>query len=344
MVVLILSAVMFALILLTLVTSYYDPSVSWIFPVVGLITPAILLATFLLTLYWIIRWRWRFASLLFLPLLISLPRLSHYARLDTAKHYGELPRRGVVRVMSYNVRELVDDNGTVSTPFIADFIEDQRPDIVCLQEFNASRMKEADEPQLIRNYHRAHEKNLAIYSRYKIIETSENLVNSDFKSGNGFWADILIGEDTVRLYNIHLHSTTITRDDDAYLSNMEFVNDSLSEDALRSIIQRFRNSSIGRADQADSIAHSIAQTAHRVVVCGDFNDTPNSYTFRKISKGLQDSFQEVGVGYTHTFRGFLNLLRIDYILVEKPTKVLSYDVVDSISVSDHLPVITTLKL
>ncbi len=329
---------------LALITSHYDPSASWIFPTVGLITPAIFVVTLLFALYWIIRWRLLYALLLALPLLIALPRVSHYARLETSKHYDKIPSRGVVRVMSYNTKHFVDPEGEVTTHEVAAFIEEQRADVICLQEFNAKRFKEEDEPQLIKNYHRANVRELAIYSRYKIIEVSENLVSDEYDSGSGFWVDIVVSSDTVRIYNIHLHSTAITVQDDDYLSSMQFVGDTVREDVLRGMISRFRNTSIGRADQADSVAYSIRQSPHRVIVCGDFNDTPNSYAFRRISKGLQDSFQEVGEGYTYTYRGFMNLLRIDYILVEEPTTVLSYEVIDSVKYSDHLPVMTTLKL
>ncbi len=341
---LLLSAISFVAITLTLITSYYDPSKSWIFPVVGLISPAIYVVTLLIALYWVIRWRWIYAAFLILPLLVGASGVSRFVKIETSKSYSEPSKRGTVRVMSYNLRMLVDDAGQLSTADIAQFIDEQRPDIACFQEFNASRMKSSNEPELFGKYNRTIISDLAIFTRYPIIAKSEDLLKDTHESGNGFWADILIGSDTVRLYNIHLHSTTITHQDNDYISNMEFINDTLSEDVFKNMLSRFRNTSIGRAAQSDSIAYNIAQSPHRVVVCGDFNDTPNSYPYRKISKGLKDTFQEAGVGYSYTFRGFLNLLRIDYILVEPPTEVLTYEVVDSLQLSDHLPVITTLKL
>lgn len=340
---LVASIIAFATMVLTLVTSYYDPSTSWLFVLLGLVTPAVYIVTTLFALYWVIRWRWFMAIMLLLPLFVGAPSISRYIRIESSKSYSEPSRRGTVRLMSYNVKGFVGDDGQISITAMSEFIDEQRPDIICFQEFESKRMKESVEPSSIQKFNRVKVGELAIYSRYKILDSSENLVHSYFDSGSAFWADIQIGSDTVRLYNIHLHSTAITGRDNDYISNMEFMSDSLSNDKFRGMLSRFRQTSIGRAAQADSIAHSIAQTPHRVVVCGDFNDTPNSYAYRKISSGLQDSFQEVGVGFSYTYRGFLNLLRIDYILVEEPTQVVKYEVADSVLLSDHLPVVATLK-
>ncbi|MFR9526756.1 MAG: endonuclease/exonuclease/phosphatase family protein [Rikenellaceae bacterium] len=341
---LVVSLIAFAAICLTLVTSYYDPSTHWIFPVLGLVSPATYLFTTLLMLYWVIRWRLIYACTLLLPLLVGAPNISHYGKIETAKHYGAPPRRGTIRLISYNTHGMVDRDKNVTTDQIEEFIEEQNMDIVCLQEFDKNRFKGKDYSDFLKKYYRAVVSQQAIFSRYKILETSDELLRDDSDSGSGFWVDLLISSDTVRLYNLHLHSTAITLSDDDYLSDMEFISDSQSEDKLKGMISRFRRSSIGRATQADSIATSIAASPYPVIVCGDFNDTPNSYAFRKISNGLQDTFQEAGTGYTYTYRGFMNLLRIDYILVDDIFEVLSYQEVDSLTLSDHLPVITTIKL
>ncbi len=341
---LVLSAISFVALSLTLVTSYYDPSISWIFPVVGLLSPAIYLASTLLALYWIIRWRWIYALLLILPLAVGAPTISHYAKIETSKSYGEPSRRGTIKILTYNAKHFIGDDEQSSVDDMNEFLDELRPDVICFQEFGGGRMNENEEGELLKGYNREKMGGLATFTRYKILGSSEDLMQSNYESGSAFWSDLLVGKDTVRLYNIHLHSTTITGDDNQYISNMEFIGDTLSEDVFKGMVSRFRQSSIGRASQADTIARSISQSPHRVIICGDFNDTPNSYAFRKISKGLQDAFREVGVGFPYTFRGFLNLLRIDYILVEEPIEVLNYQVLDTVKLSDHLPVTTTIKL
>jgi len=96
-----------------------------------------------------------------------------------------------------------------------------------------------------------------------------------------------------------------------------------------------------RAEQADTIALAMAAVRGRRIVCGDFNDTPMSYVYRTMSRGLDDSFSVCGRGYSSTFRGFYNMLRIDYVLNSKGLEPLSYEVVD-VDYSDHRPVLVRL--
>ena len=51
------------------------------------------------------------------------------------------------------------------------------------------------------------------------------------------------------------------------------------------------------------------------MVVGDFNDTPVSYAYRKIRKGLNDSFVNSGYGAGFTYKGNYPPNRIDYILI-----------------------------
>lgn len=47
---------------LTFLAPFVNPGRAWIFSILGLIAPAVYLATVIAALYWIIRWRWGWAS------------------------------------------------------------------------------------------------------------------------------------------------------------------------------------------------------------------------------------------------------------------------------------------
>ncbi len=104
---------------------------------------------------------------------------------------------------------------------------------------------------------------------------------------------------------------------------------------------RLRENSVLRAAQVDSIAQVVGATRTRRIVCGDFNDTPMSYVYRTMARGLRDAFRECGSGYSHTFRGFYNMLRIDYVL-SSGFEPLSYEVLP-VDYSDHHPVVVRLR-
>jgi endonuclease/exonuclease/phosphatase family metal-dependent hydrolase len=147
----------------------------------------------------------------------------------------------------------------------------------------------------------------------------------------------------VRVVSNHLKSTGITSLDNAYLTHHEYLLDTAREEKLRSIVDRFHKNCVVRADQVDSIRRHIDHEAPALrIICGDFNDTPVSYTYRKLAKGMQDAFSECGSGYSYTFRGFYNLLRIDYVLLSKGLECVAYEVPE-VELSDHLPIVVRFE-
>ncbi len=339
-----MSVMAFVAMMLLLFTPIINPARSWIFPIVGLFTPAIFIFAVLLALYWVIRWRWPYALMLIIPVIIALPRMSLYAQLQTSKEYETKATRGEFTVMSFNAKHFTNFEGKAVAELAKEYIEEQKPDIIAFQEYEEKRFKSAE--QALERYNVAKVDNQAIWSRYKILDSSEQLIIKDSleSAGSAFWADIIISSDTIRLYNIHLHSTSITSSDNDYISSMEFLGDSLRDDRFIDMLRRFKETSQWRAKQAERVAQSIEESPYRVIVCGDFNDTPNSYAYHTLARGLNDTFAERGIGYAHTYRGFMNLLRIDYLLTEPSIEVKSYSVGYDYLHSDHYPVISKLKI
>ena len=98
-----------------------------------------------------------------------------------------------------------------------------------------------------------------------------------------------------------------------------------------------------RATQAQIVRQVIDTTRIPTIVCGDFNDTPSSYTYQHIKGNLKDSFKTRGNGYAYTFRGIHHLLRIDFILYSKEFKCTDYYSPKK-EWSDHNPVISEFYL
>jgi endonuclease/exonuclease/phosphatase family metal-dependent hydrolase len=231
--------------------------------------------------------------------------------------------------MSYNVRSFIDDNGERCLDSIVNVIKTMNPDILCLQEMGFSEIADSLLEPLKPMPRSLSRVNLspAIYSRYPIIKASRLDSVKNFA-----WADIVVKdknrEDTIRVFNSHLHTTAIRRDDSNYIENHEYLaDDSLSK--VRSMIERLMENNRLRAQQADTLAAIVAASPYPAIVCGDFNDTPVSYAYRTIARKLNDPFREVGRGYSHTYRGFFDMLRIDYILYSKEFEALSYEVIDT---------------
>ena len=126
-------------------------------------------------------------------------------------------------------------------------------------------------------------------------------------------------------YPIHQVKTTITAPGKTLKVRVK---------AAKDLIHKMKDNYRKRADQADSIHAEIERSPYPVLVCGDFNDTPASYTYRQIRKGLTDGFRDCGSGYQYTFRQLYKLWRIDYVFYSKPLKGHEYYSPEK-SYSDH---------
>lgn len=346
----ILSLVAGVLLVLTYLVPFIHPESVWFFPVLGLVAPGVYLACVLLTLYWIVRWRVVRAGVMLLVIVPGIFEVSLFYKPQLRRDYGEPSYdRSVFKVMTCNVRNFYGDNGRSSVEDFLKFIQLQDPDIICLQEYNA-RLAESSAyfPLLIEKYDNVavgrtqapdslYGAPLVIYSKFPVIRSGAVLSPRE-----SVWVDLQMDDDTVRIFNNHLRSTAIKASDDDFITNHRYLSDSTREDRIRSIVGRFRENSVLRASQVDSIARKIDATRYRSIVCGDFNDTPMSYVYRTMAEGLNDAFRESGSGYSHTFRGFFNTLRIDYVLSSEGFENISYEVPEA-GFSDHLPVVVRLK-
>lgn len=331
----VITLVVVALFLTTLFVPSLDPRQHGEVSTLGLVAPIIYAMQAALTLYWIVRWRPFIAVVMVFVSLQGVFQLSLFYKLELRRVYSEpnlKPRydKKALKVMSYNVRSFIDDNRERQLDSIVKIIKAVNPDILCLQEMGFSDIADSLLEPLKPMPHSLSRVNLspAIYSRYPIIKASRMDTLKNF-----VWADIVIkkdknNEDTIRVFNNHLHSTAIRRDDSNYIENHEYLEgDSLGK--VHSMVKRLTENNRVRAEQADTLAALVAASPYPVIVCGDFNDTPVSYTYRTVARKLNDPYRKVGRGYSHTYRGFFDMLRIDYIFYSDEFEALSYEVVDS---------------
>ena len=107
----------------------------------------------------------------------------------------------------------------------------------------------------------------------------------------------------------------------------------------RLLIRKLAEASAIRAPQADTIAHEITASPHPyIIVCGDFNDTPISYTHRTIAQDLDDAFTQAGRGLGISYNQNRFYFRIDNILTSKNLRAYNCTVDRSIKESDHYPI------
>jgi len=183
---------------------------------------------------------------------------------------------------------------------------------------------------------------ILIFSKYPIINKQTvswypNDYNSIFQ-----YVDIVKETDTIRVFNIHLQSLRFSRENLKYIDKPTVENEIVIKES-KSIIGKFKRGFLRRQIQADRIRAEIKLSPYPVIVCGDFNDVPNSYAYHTIGKDLQNAFVEKGGGLGRTFTGISPVLRIDNIFVDKRFDVQQFLLIKK-KLSDHFPILADVQM
>lgn len=336
--------------LLAYLSVYVNPKVFWLTGVVGLAYPVLLLFNLASLVYWILRWRWDFLIPL-LAILLGLSQFSSFFQFPFGKK--DLSSQSDIKVLTYNVNLFKLYSWSKEEPThtkIFKFINEQNPDIVCLQEFyvlNSKLTEKQARSQLNYNAHIGYivkrkdsGYGLATFSRYPIVGSGE--IKFENSANACIYTDLLIGVDTIRVYNNHLQSIRLKERNINFLLDQNFRKDSQRMDEIKDISFRYRDALKKRAQQVELVTKHILNSPYPVIVCGDFNDSPISYNYRQMRKNLEDSFIDAGAGVSQTYRGFIPTFRIDFVLYNPVFKATSHRT-PQVEYSDHYPVVATLK-
>ncbi len=144
------------------------------------------------------------------------------------------------------------------------------------------------------------------------------------------------------VYTTHLQSVLFRKKEFRDLEKIKNVEDSLL-DASMSIANKLRQAYRFRGEQARLVRAEIKTAPFPLIMCGDFNDVPNSYTYFQIKGDLQDAFLKRGFGIGRTFASLSPTLRIDYMFATDNLKVLQCKKVE-LPYSDHYPVIADFMI
>ena len=318
------------------VCQYISPVKSGLLSTLSLVAPIIYLLDIVVMFYWVVRWRWYRALAMVAMVLLGWFYLSRYYKFEIDRHYDtSYVERRYTKVMTYNVLE-------GRTPELITYIEKHNPDILCLQEISTwGDTWDALSAKYKTTYKSVGtDANNQILSKFRILRSGEI---EGLPRKNGVWADLKIKDDTVRVVSLHLQSTSIRAEDTEFLEKHAYILDKERETKLHSIVERLVENNCKRAEQAERVAEFLEKTPYKIVVCGDFNDVPLSYTYNRITKHLDDTFSKMAEGFAYTYNTRYRLLRIDNILVSPEVEVVSYEVDNNVELSDHYPVISRVK-
>ncbi|MDP4266182.1 MAG: endonuclease/exonuclease/phosphatase family protein [Bacteroidota bacterium] len=320
----------------------------------GISYPIFLSLNLLFVFYWLFR-----LKLLFLLSAITI--LAGYRYISEIVQFNDKIKvdnpDSLVKVVSYNVRYFnyeLQRKKFNKRDSILDFLRKEKPDIICFQEFLSSgkfkyniidtiKKITGDKYLNIMYYMKAGKTfnyGMSIFSKFPIIKSGKLKFQGN-NTNSCIFSDLLIKGDTVRVYDAHLESIRFGKEDYLFVDdiNKGENRDTTKKSGLRKIIQKLKRAFIKRGPQTRLLSEQIKKSPYPVIVCGDFNDTPSSYTYHRIvaNNNLKDAFVESGHGLAQTYNGIFPSFKIDYILHSNKFKSYNFRIF-KYDLSDHYPI------
>jgi endonuclease/exonuclease/phosphatase family metal-dependent hydrolase len=338
---------------------YFDPVKWWFLSVLTIALPYLILLLLIFLIFWLLLKSW-WLLICVITIGASFHAIKNIVAPNLMPHFSLAKSAGNIRVMSWNVEQFnilhYKDHPDVKQQMF-DLINQYDPDIACFQEVVAGENKKAINYfpairnalhfkdylysyQLKDDFDHNHHFGITVFSKYPILR-KQTIVNNPNNYNSTFqFIDVLVGEDTLRIFNVHLQSLKFSKENLNYLDKGSVKTNATSES--RSVLSKIKTGVIKRASQAFFIKDEMNHSPYPIVVCGDFNDVPVSYAYETIGAGLQNAFVKKGFGISRTFSTLSPTLRIDNIFADQHFKIVQYTRVKKL-LSDHFPIIADLR-
>lgn len=348
------------LFLLSCLNAYLHPSAWWFFSLLGLAFPLFLILVIFFLIGWaIVRSRWALLSLV--ALVLGFTNIRVLYAFHFSDHFKTEKEKDAIRIMTWNIEWFgAHQKNKDNRKKMLDFIQEQNADVLCFQEFlEPGKAKSLSNELAIKNlqypYHYRvidygrkngpYEVGVAIFSRFPITDTMRTRYpgpESKRASESLIAVDLAVGTQPVRLFTTHLQSVLFRKNDYRNLEIIKSADDSLIM-ASKSIIRKLRQGYTLRGYQADLVRQQLDASPYPEIICGDFNDVPNSYTYFQIKGDRKDAFVKSSSGLGRTFAHISPTLRIDYILADRQFEILQCKRF-RLPYSDHYPVVADIRL
>ena len=296
----------------------------------SLAVPVLVAINFLFFIAWAVQGKRQMLPSLFV-LVFGYFVLGTFLKLDF--EHRELKKEDL-KVMSYNIRffnEFGWEKRVSVFNDIRDFIQKERPDVICFQEVSIGMQKKyLDYPySYLRKFPQSNKSHLGIFSKFPIIASKTLAFPNSIN--NGSYVDILYKGDTVRIFNLHMQSLGIT-------PGSGVLRSSSSERLYKKVVKAFKK----QEQQAETIHGLIDESPYKTMLCGDFNNTQFSKAYHLIKGDMQDSFIEEGSGYGRTLNYLGIPLRIDFIMADRSFEVKEHKNYN-VKFSDHYPIMASFR-
>jgi endonuclease/exonuclease/phosphatase family metal-dependent hydrolase len=347
--------------LLSCLVPYLNPSRWWFIAFLGLGFPIVLLLVIAFAVFWLIL-KPKFALIPVVTLLLGYKSISvFFAFHKQPPAFITAKDSNTLRIATWNVARFIElkknkNKGSQTRMKMMEQIKEQNADVLCLQEFFHSD-DNAYYPNLyyIRdklnypyyyfsfgNDGYRHYIGTVIFSRFPIIDSGMVEFPKPSLPDAVLHIDIKFNDDTVRIYSTHLQSVQFRKTDYENIDGIKKADDSLLRRS-KTILSKLKRGFTNRGMQARIVKQRLDESLFPKLMCGDFNDVPNSYAYFTIRGNMQDAFLKKGYGIGRTFSSLSPTLRIDYILADNTFKILQFKRIIK-DYSDHYMLVADIQL
>jgi endonuclease/exonuclease/phosphatase family metal-dependent hydrolase len=318
-------------------SSHIPPAELWIAAFLSLLIPAFIILNIVFCIYWLFKNRNR----ALLSLMVIIAGYSFISRTFSWSFRDNSEVRGL-KVINYNVRIFntythLQDANRNSSKKMMEWLVNSDAGILSLQEFyydkssdiynSIDRIRKSFpyyyyDPNVFNQINASF--GMAIFSKSRIVNKG-NLQLNERSNNQIIFVDVLFQKDTIRIYNIHLQSMSIEESHFTY-----------SLDSWKAILKKLRKGAVQRTSQINALADHVKACPYPVIVTGDLNDTPYSYSYQVLRTRLNNSFEKAGRGMGFTYNGKL-YLRIDNQFASPELKIERFTTYTDIKYSDHFP-------
>ena len=316
----------------------------------GMAFPIFLLVNMAFLFFWLI-FKWRMIWIPVVGFVCAYVPISIYMPINVKQEVPE----GALKLVSYNVctygGNYKYENGFET---VLKYLVEQKADIVCVQEdvdtwrryvFREYQKHWAyNDTMVIANNPQSFNA-LGIHTRFPIIKR-ERIPYASVANGSAAWW-LKVDGDTLIVVNNHFESCHLSSDDRAQYR--QIIKGELPRDSMRSesklLLIKLAEANAARSGQIRTVLRYVEEhSQYPIIVCGDFNDSPISYSRHTMGERLTDCFKETGRGIGLSYNQKAFSLRIDHIFCSQQLQPYNCKVDDKMDASDHYPILCWLKM
>ena len=342
-----------ATVLVMLLVGYSDrlnPADHPLLSTLGMTLPVFLLINLVFLFFWVV-FKWRMVWISILGLVLAYVPISIYMPLNSSQDIPE----GALKIISYNVcaygGNFKYDDGFEK---VRDYLVEEKPDIVCIQEdidtwrryvfLHYEKTFAYNDTMVIANNPQSYNA-LGIHTKYPIIRRERIAYPSKANGSVAWW--LKVGNDTLIVVNNHFESCHLNKDDrEQYLQMIKgkMPRDSVREES-KLLLVKLAEANAKRSRQIRTVRqYALDHSQYPVIVCGDFNDSPISYSRYAMAEVLTDCYATTGKGIGLSYNQKAFSFRIDHFFCNDRLQPYCCEIDGKMDASDHNPLICWVKI